>query len=256
MIRKYLLLFFLLNNIQLLAQNPAEFIRKDVVYLNDGSIFRGQIETYEIGKTLKLKLSPDKFVIFEAKNIQKIVQEVTSAEKTNKKNTHAKAYAFREKGIYFASHIGYIGGNNLFGDYTNAFNVHLQGGYQFNRFVGAGIGVGVDFYNVNLGSIIPVYGTFRGYIKKSKVSPYYQVAAGFGIPIENEDSAFTSSKGNYYLAPELGIRIGASAETNLTLGLGLQWQKASYTLGFGDTVSQNVDEYTFRRFNFKIGMLF
>ena len=245
---------------QIIGQAQETFKRTDVVYLKNGSIFRGQIESYKIGKTLKLRLDKDKIIIFEDKNIKKIVQETTpeeDSEKVEKTIVKNNPYKFRERGIYIASHIGYLGGNDFLGNYKNAYNIHLQSGFQFNRLVGAGLGIGIDFYNINLGSVIPIYAAFRGYAKRSNVSPYYQVAAGYGFPMMNENSAFTSSNGGYYLAPETGIRIGASDETNMTIGIGLQWQKASYRQEFeGGTVLSNEDDYTFRRFNFKIGILF
>jgi len=40
------------------------------------------------------------------------------------------------------------------------------------------------------------------------------------------------------------------------VGVGLTWQKATYITDFGDEISRNVDTYTFRRFNLKIGVLF
>ena len=258
-LRNWLLFCLLLCTFQLIGQNTEAFKRPDVVYLKSGSIFRGQIEMYEIGKELKLRTSKNNVMVFKAKNIKKIVQEPTTAEKAaqlNKPENIKQTYAFRENGLHFSTMIGYIGGNNQFGNYTDAFNVHFQSIYQHNRLLGAGLGVGVDFYNVNLGSIIPIYGTIRGYLKAKNVSPYYQIAAGYGISVNGESSSFTDSSGGYYLAPELGFRFGGSAETNMTVGLGLQWQQATYTQDFGDTISKNEDEYTFRRFNFKIGILF
>lgn len=258
-LKNWLLCCALLFSCQLFGQSNQELLRPDAVYLKNGSIFRGQIIFYEIGNELKLRIAPNNIMVIKARNIKKIVQEPTPAEKAAQLNTPEKApsiYAFRENGLHFATTIGYIGGNNQFGNYTDAFNVHFQGIYQHHRLIGTGIGIGVDFYNVNLGSIIPIYGTVRGYLKAKNVSPYYQLAAGYGIPIDSESNSFTESSGGYYLAPELGFRFGGSAETNMTVGLGLQWQQATYTQDFGDTISKNEDEYTFRRFNFKIGILF
>ncbi|MEM1121329.1 MAG: hypothetical protein AAGJ18_12830, partial [Bacteroidota bacterium] len=167
-----------------------------------------------------------------------------------------KRYAFRERGMYYATSIGYLGGNNLQGGYTDAFNIHLVSGYQFNRWLGAGMGVGVDYYNVNLGSVMPVYLEGRGYLKKANFSPFYQVAAGWGFPIQGEESRYDESKGGYYLAPALGLRFGGSKEANFFTSIGLQWQRGTYTQEFGDGISQNEDRYTFRRFNFKVGVLF
>lgn len=255
-LKNLVLILALLFSSQLIAQSSDKFVRTDVVYLKNGSIFRGQIELYEHGKELRLRLDENQVVVFKAKNIKKIVQIANESEAEEKEIKHKKSYEFREKGLYFHSSLGYIGGNNLWGTYIDAFNVHAQAGYQFNRLIGAGLGAGVDYYNIGLGSIIPIYGTARGYFKKSNFSPYYQLAAGYGIPVENENNGFTESKGGYYLAPELGFRFGASSEANLTFGMGLTWQKATFTTTFGDTVTKNVDDYTFRRFNFKIGVLF
>ncbi|MEM6320279.1 MAG: hypothetical protein AAF960_21600, partial [Bacteroidota bacterium] len=208
-IQTFLISGLVLLSSQLFSQSEQTFQRPDVVYLKNGSIFRGQIESYKVGGKLKLTTAPGRVLIFEEKNIKKIVQETTAQEAANNPKlemTQPKTYDFRETGVYYAVDIGYLGGNSFFGEYTNAFTTHLAGGYQFNRWVGAGVGVGVDFYNVNLGSMIPVYAEFRGYFRKSRVSPFYKVAAGMGLPIENSNGDFTETKGGYYLAPSLGIR--------------------------------------------------
>lgn len=258
-IRNWLLLSIVLFSCQLFAQSTEAFRRTDAVYLKNGSIFRGQITAYEIGGDLTLQIAADRVMLIDAKSIKKVIQEPTEAEKRTQPEiaTTEKVYAFRESGLHFSTTLGYIGGNDQFGNYTDGFNAHFQSIYQFNRFIGTGLGVGVDFYNVNLGSIVPIYTSVRGYLKAKNVSPYYQLAAGYGIPIvDDETSGFTKSKGGYYLAPEVGFRFAGSADANFFMGLGLQWQKASYTLDFNDTISNNKDEYTFRRFNFKIGILF
>lgn len=258
-IRNWLLFGILLFSSQVFSQIVETFRRTDVVYLKNGSIFRGQIESYEIDNALQLRIASDKVMVIEAKSIKRIVQESTEAEKMAEVQAEKiiKPYTFRENGLHFHTAIGYIGGNNQFGGYTDAFNIHFQSIYQFNRLIGTGLGIGVDFYNVNLGSILPIYVSTRGYLKATNTSPYYQIAGGYGIPIiEGETSGFTASRGGYYLAPEFGFRFGGTADTNFTMGIGLQWQKATYILDFADTVSKNEDTYTFRRFNFKIGILF
>lgn len=257
LLKTWCFLGLLLISCSIFAQSNDDFRRTDVVYLKNGSIFRGQIEYYDVDTELRLRMDVDNVVVFDAKNIKRIVQESTTEESATTPIHFKKTYDFKEKGLYYALNIGYIGGNSFFGNYTDAYNVHFQSGYQFHRLLGAGVGAGVDFYNVNLGSIIPVYVEARGYLRAKNVSPYYHVAAGMGFPVlSDNNNSFDSSKGGYYLAPGMGVRFGGSAESNLTIGLALQWQKASYTQNFGDGISKNVDKYTFRRFTFKIGVLF
>ncbi len=254
---KFLLLIAVLFfSSQIFAQETEQFKRTDVVYLKNGSIFRGVIKSYEVAGQLRLELEKGQVIIFESKNIKKIVQEATADEQLIVDSEPNKQYAFREQGVYYSTAIGYIGGNNLNANYTDAYNIHFLSGFQFNRWVGAGLGVGVDFYNVNLGSVLPVYAEGRGYFKASNFSPFYQVAAGWGFPIVGEDSFYSEKKGGYYLAPALGLRFGGSQEANFFTTIGLQWQKATYTQDFGDGVSNNKDTYTFRRFNFKVGVVF
>ncbi|MEM6317321.1 MAG: hypothetical protein AAF960_06605 [Bacteroidota bacterium] len=54
----------------------------------------------------------------------------------------------------------------------------------------------------------------------------------------------------------MGIRFGASEEANFYTSLGLQWQKANYVQDFEGSNFIVEDDYIFRRFNFKIGILF
>jgi hypothetical protein len=238
----------------LFSQDLKPSPRTDVIYLKNGSVFRGQIEAYEVGKTLKLRIDKDNLLVFESDQIKKVVQLAMEHEATTA--APKKKYAFKEKGIYFAAQLGYIGGNDQFGNYVNGFNIHIKSGYQFHRLLGAGIGTGVDFYNVNIGTIVPVYGEVRGYLSERNISPFYTLAAGVGVPIRDQNSAFNDGEMGIYLAPSVGLRLGASSEANMTISLGLQWQKATYTQNIEGNRVFNEDEYTFRRFNLGVGLIF
>ena len=71
LLRNCLLVIILLITSQVFAQIKEQFRRTDVVYLKNGSIFRGQIEAYEIDSELKLRIEKNKVLTFKAKNIKK-----------------------------------------------------------------------------------------------------------------------------------------------------------------------------------------
>ena len=235
-----------------IAQTDGSNEKTDVVYLKNGSIFRGKIITYEIGNQLELKIDSGKTIVFKDEHIKKIVQNALATDQPAKE----KIYNFKEKGLYYATSIGYIGGNEQFGDYRNGLSAHHITGYQIHRLLGTGLGVGIDYYNVNLGTVVPVYGEVRSYLKAANLSPYISLAGGFGFPVLPKNSFITDTKGGIFIHPSAGFRFGASENANMTASLGLQWQKATYTQVFSDGTSQNEDRYTFKRFTFKIGVLF
>ncbi len=252
LVRNLLLLGFFLVAHNIIAQTEQSK-QTDIVYLKNGSIFRGKIIMYEIGNQLELKIETGKTLIFKDEYIKKVVQNASESGRKFKKE---KIYNFKEKGLYFASSIGYIGGNEQFGNYRNGLSAHHITGYQIHRLLGVGLGVGVDYYNVNLGTVIPVYGEARSYLKATNVSPYLSLAGGIGFPVLPKNSFVSETNAGIFVHPSIGFRFGGSENANITASLGLQWQKATYIQTFSDGLTQNKDRYTFKRFTFSVGVLF
>lgn len=177
------------------------------------------------------------------------------AQSTDEKLRPARKYAFKENGSYNETHISYVSGTlkyasvlnpgKFFENHARGFSLHHVTGYQHNRWVGAGVGLGVDHYSEGFGyDIFPIYLEGRGYFLKEKVSPFYSVCFGYGF-IWADHHYNAVIKGGSYLNYSVGLRFGAHPRANVTLALGRKIQ---------NVVLPN--RYRISRLNLKLGLLF
>lgn len=244
----------LILSISFLLQAQEQRIHYDVVYLKNGSEFRGELLEYQ-PDYVKLKALGGRELTFQQKQIKKIVQEPI---RSNWKER--KPYEFKERGIYKA-----VLGSANFGTFAwnddGANGLGFKGivGYQWNRWIGAGIGIGIENYYLNQGeTVYPIFAEIRGYLRKQNVSPYYSFSGGYSFTIKNEEAGITDASGGYLLHPALGIRFGGSANANFTVDAGLQFQKASFTRAFNGWNGPETSEHRmlYQRLAIRLGMLF
>ncbi|MDZ7604469.1 MAG: hypothetical protein U5K79_02545 [Cyclobacteriaceae bacterium] len=97
----------------------------------------------------------------------------------------------------------------LFGEEDVSFAVHTLNGYQFNQYLGTGLGIGLNTFGDYL--TLPIYATVKGYILDRKVSPFYFGDIGYGFAWRNNNnSAFyqvNNLKGGYYWQLGLGYQV-------------------------------------------------
>jgi hypothetical protein len=130
-------------------------------------------------------------------------------------------------------------------------------GYRFNQFLGVGAGVGIENFELGWGKrVIPVFLEGRGYLSKKKISPYYAIRAGWGFALKYDDFNITEAKGGYMLNPEIGYRFGANPHLNFTLGMGVRFQRVSYTTEWEWNRNIQIDKITYQRIEIKAGILF
>lgn len=127
--------------------------------------------------------------------------------------TNAKGY----KGMVNA---GWIFADNSHED--NKSNVSMEiltiHGYQFNPYLFAGIGAGIELYRgdkTTAGSTehaeyIPLFADARGYLLKGRISPYADAKIGYQFACDN-------GGGGLYCAPEIGCRFGLARHCAITV---------------------------------------
>lgn len=233
--------------VQLQAQNK-QF--KDVVYLNDGSRITGSVVTYKPDESISLELSTGQQLVFLAKDVKKVVMGMPSIEKT------LEPYEFKERGLYNATSFALSFGKST---YTNSVGVGLQHsvGYQFCRFLGAGVGVSYEnlyIQNYAEGRMLSIFGEVRGYLSKHNTAFYYNVAGGIAFPVAKASENLTNHKGGLLIYPAFGMRFGASKRYNFFMDIGAKIQQVSYNSL--NEWSQDLYSVTYRRWVIRGGILF
>jgi hypothetical protein len=254
-----------------LAQNVNPVKTVDRVYLKNGSVFQGKILEYAYGKELKLELTNGDVITFTGEEIERVKQEVQTAETalpvneeslnveegyTEKGKRKERPYQFKETGIYNVTYFANLNGRDDDGVLIG-FGAHHVLGYQFNRWVGLGLGLGIDTYSFGDGeTLYPVYAEVRGYLLKKRLSPYYSFGAGYGFAFANESEGITEATGGYMLHPAVGYRLGASEGANVVIDLGYRFQQAEFISVSDFNDSKQVREQLYKRLTLRLGLIF
>jgi len=242
----------------------------DWIVLTNGSQFTGKIKS-ENPESLLLELSNGELILFTQKEIKEIWRkQLPDAIPQAKRPSHtyryvplsgspltAKTYEFREQGIYHSTFLGFAGGR-IASRSLMGIGLHHTTGLQFNRLIGAGLGVGFDMFDPDAGeNILSIYGEARSFLTKRKNSPYLGISGGYGFAIRDRDNFITNARGGLRFHPAIGWRIGANKGANLAMDLGYIFQSATFTKEFpffGPLMEiRNVD---YRRLTFRMGIMF
>jgi hypothetical protein len=230
----------------------------DVVELRDGSRLVGRIERWAYDRGLEIVLITGAKVSIPKHDIRSVTQQTALADQMAIFQTYGygikakPVYAFREKGLYQSFSVF------LNTSTSGGAGMHYAIGHRFNRWIGAGLGVGYESNDLTQSrQLIPVYAEARGFLLARRITPYYGLKMGYAFALTDEEWGLTSAKGGFGFSPELGVRFGSRA-VNVYAGVEYKWQQASWTYtDWGwDGQGTYTDDVTYKRFNFRTGILF
>ncbi len=124
-----------------------------------------------------------------------------------------------------------LAGRNSTGKVGTA-SIHLSNGYQFRNGLNAGLGTGIEKFDILL---MPLYADLRYQPFKTRVSPYAWLKTGYGFALSEQVSDDNYYYG-YYRIPKGGVMFGTGAgialyswERNaVSIGVGYRYQKLRY----------------------------
>ena len=229
------------------SQLHAQSHKEDVVYLENGSVYRGTLLENYRDSTIAIQIIGGSIIVIPEKEIVSITRE----EAYDPFNI---IYSPRDTGYTFFASIGLLLGSDDWG-YESGVFVDMINGYHFNEQFQGGIGTLLeasgDFY-------LSVYLDGRYNLKSGKNSPF--VYGDFGIytplinkengDIEDIDPGVTTGLG-------LGLRSNSkSSQTGFIISVG--YKMSMYSITENDRWSNNLTtyEYTLHRFILKIGLVF
>ncbi len=160
----------------------------DVVYLIDGSIFRGEIVFYDVDKELQLKLSDVVTITIESAKIEKIIQE-----KTKGKYKEERELSFRK---FYNTTSFYPLGGYFEGDLQVGLGIQSTFGYQWKHWLAAAVGVAYDnYYLDDRIAIVPVFAEFKGQVNRNRIAPAFSLQAGYGWANDDPDRGIEIAEG-------------------------------------------------------------
>ncbi len=260
--------------------NPDLSDLRSAIYLKDGGVYYGEILEYEQDSHVMIKLEDGATLVIDQRDIDHIGYEgeemLNQTRRVRERRVRSKpVYAFRERGTFHCTSFAFSfgrrdvgndilidpfggGGGSLQGEKTAiGFNIQHVSGYQFNRWVGTGLGVSYDGYDLEEGeAMLTLFGHYRAYLTKKIVSPFVSMNVGYGFALTNSNQGIVEAEGGLMLHPELGLRLGASAKANFTMTVGYRIQDAFYTQEFPFNGDIEYRDLQYRRFYFSLGLLF
>lgn len=234
------------------AQEGEGKLSSVVVKLNKGGIITGYLVKFEPGHALWVKTERGDTMRIDDMWVRKI--QYLDSNKRFQKSRHI--YAFKERGVYHASSVGLTPSTAAIEDGgLTGVSLSTVFGYQHNRWLGTGIGSGIEFYHVDRGEmVVPIFGEIRGYFLKDWSTPYFTIRGGYGLAIKNEEADIFDAGGGWMFNPSFGWRLSGKKGMNLFMDLGVQFQEASYEFRSGSERS-NVEIF-YKRLNVRMGFLF
>lgn len=254
------------------------------VTLNDGTVYQGIIKTYSQEGEMRIELQSGTLVALMGTEVKEITYEMPRPKRgseylpekaaTDKPTFERRkpVYEFKEEGWFNTTSFAFSFGKREqeevpffdpgFEEYyvtqsAVGFNVQHIIGYQFSRMLGAGLGVSFDAYDLeDSESVVSIFGHYRGYLSKSIVAPYLGLNAGYGFALANKSQGVTKAEGGWMIHPEVGLRLGATAKSNFTIGLGYRLQEAYYVQERPFNGNIEYRNVTYQRFLFSLGLLF
>jgi hypothetical protein len=151
-------------------------------------------------------------------------------------------------------------GGLLAGSDDAAQAIHMINGYQFNQYVGTGLGFGMNQYGNFL--TLPLYASWKGYLKNKKASPFLfgDIGYGFAWNTESNIDAFEidNVKGGLYWQAGAGYQINFyNSAVNVALGYVQQHSSLDYVYRFGGVDGARIsEERLLRRISVCVGFSF
>lgn len=239
----------------------AEYV--DEVHLKNGSVYRGQL-VEQVEDHLVLKSASGTMIKFNMKQVRRVNQRLIGlldesgnllAEVPYKAKNK---YEFKEKGFYNAFYGALNGAQALEGN-TVGFELMNTFGYQFHRWIGAGLSLGYNNFepdNID-GKIIFTSAEVRGYVARKNRSPYYSMNIGYGYPLRDTQQNLDDTKGGWRIHPALGMRLGGSSDANFLFDFGYVLQRATFINDFTVWQPETLTEKKlYKRFTFRVGFVF
>ena len=236
---KYTIVFMMLFSLVGLAQN-------DQVRLKNGNIIEGEIKQYK-NDSISIQLTDSIVVSFSNKEIRSFKKNLSSS-------------MIKKSGFYNRTSLGL-----LFGDFELYYfpirpTVNTEIGYQVNKHIKTGIGLGLDYFLGNL--YYPTTLNVSYSILDRLNSPYIRIYSGWANPYKKEEISNWFSKDKYYkgggtFGAEIGIRRYSRKDFGFTISCGYRFQRLTiHEVPNPGTGYKQYIQSSLNRLSINMGLLF
>jgi hypothetical protein len=220
----------------------AQPVKKDAVYLMNGSILRGKIIENVIGKYIKIEMIGSSILVIPEQEIDHIILR----EALPVKQREAK-----QAGVEVFPAITFYGGSSSTGGFTTVTS------YRFPFRLSAGAGIGIEWFKT---AGLPVFADIKYSFLKGSITPFVYSQAGYTLPLaKNQDGEYMTYHGGPLFGAGVGLRKNFTNRNAFIFSLGYRYQQTRTTYDnnyyyWGELLTERIDRYN--RIAFTIGFLF
>jgi hypothetical protein len=223
--------------------------KEDVVYISNGSIIRGIVQTDSTNGTIRILNHAGDTWVFTLSEVDSITRE---------KPYEYKAVLFNQQGFEFNINAEFLvrSHNNAIGNAVIP-GIDMAFGYRINPHFSAGAGMGMEFYET---MEIPFSISVRARTSIRALSPFALVRIGYTLPAEKRpddwDYEYTSY-GGLNGTVGLGIERILNENASFLLSFSYHYQALNYWLTpLGTWVQERSRKEVYSRFRFTLGYVF
>jgi len=217
---------------------------EDVVYLKDGSVFRGKVTENISGVKTTIEIAGRNTFVLPDSLIKMILfnQAIPPKERINNASP-----------VEMAASVNFYGGSENSGGFTFITS------YQFPFRLSTGVGVGIEWFDHQQ---IPFMADVRYYFLKGSWSPCIYALGGYAVPLSNkDDNNYQEYYGGMLAGAGAGMRFNFNKRNALVFNLGYRYQKTKTLFGYYGWSSMypqyETERYdTYNRLTFSFGFLF
>ncbi|GDX53355.1 hypothetical protein LBMAG27_24020 [Bacteroidota bacterium] len=245
--RKFILVVTIIFSVM---ECSAQTNTQDVIYLKDGSIYRGQISGTTTDGSIKLLTFGNNLVVLNKLQIDSMKQETV-------KGKNFSAMNIKSKGYFNVTNVGLLAGSNGAGALFETVN-----GYRFNHFLEVGGGTGIEYTNVVL---LPVYLSVRSDLLKGKSTPFIHADCGYNFYVGSRNNYYYPYYGDLSLqkyiyrgglnaSAGVGIKINTRSDFAFMISWAYKFEHWSYDYDYLDNHTHY--DYNYQRMVLKLGLEF
>lgn len=223
---------------------------KDVVYLKNGSVIKGEILELKAGEFIKIKSIGDNIWVIDMEDVEKFNR--LSDPKADKKDSIILKMPY--KGFFFSAGPGLLIGQEENGPILPFYSFLLEGGYTSKNKLALSLVSGIEAMDINY---LAVLGGVKYYLMTGKINPhiYFRGGTAFGLESPSVGDTDQETDPSIILNPGIGIQMNLNRNNSLVLSLGYRYQKNIYR--YTDYNSQSIERIIYyNRLEFRIAYLF